>query len=834
MFRFVLPVVLFCLIMQTKGSSQSITPSVSSAVRYHPPSADKPSWQWLNLMTSATYYRVVKEGEVDFNSSLLYASRSLGLSRLPILAEGINDPELVSQSQWVDQLDPATGIRQLAGLQGKKRLHGLLLLGAYYAFQPLPIFSKDSAVYFLKEAIAESKALKEKKLKRQALCLLGKTYLEANEVNRSDSVFNYLIQDCKKTGDQESEARAYSYWALYPPPNPATFPVQMERFQKAAELYHKLNNSEAEINALTDAGYLLAVTFQLQKAHDVFLNALKLAEAIKYPYTHYLTDALAMVTEHGGKFGEPLKYTLQTIRTSEATRDSIGWGYFYNRLGNMYRMEGGRERESLKWFKKGLDRFIQAGDAGLSVNLYGITSLIGEMWGERISQAQAQEVLDLVSSTAKQVPPRLPRDQIHYNLAFSRSYMLLKQYPLAERYVQEAQRLEKQFPVLRSAHTQSLFNLLLGEICFYAGQWERSQKYLEAYLSNPHRLSLLQNDIVAYSHLVTIDSSLGNAASGFHRYYLYTRLLDSNFRVSKIRQAEELQVLYETEEKEAQIALLNQKAKLEEANLKQATLVRNVTIAGIVVALLIAALLFRQSKQRKRTNKVITQKNDQLERLLTEKEWLVKEIHHRVKNNLQIVMSLLNSQSAYIDNPYALTAIHDSQHRVYAMSLIHQKLYGSENVTAIDMSVYIRELVSYLADSFDTGQRIRFEYRIDPLELDVGQAVPIGLILNEAITNAIKYAFPDGRSGVIAISLTRTEGHHCTLIIADNGIGLPARAENKKPGSLGMSMMEGLSEDLEGSFSIESNRGTTIKLSFAQERSVRRTAAIAPMLITNN
>ena len=105
-------------------------------------------------------------------------------------------------------------------------------------------------------------------------------------------------------------------------------------------------------------------------------------------------------------------------------------------------------------------------------------------------------------------------------------------------------------------------------------------------------------------------------------------------------------------------------------------------------------------------------------------------------------MSLLNSQSAYIDNEPALTAIHDSQHRVHAMSLIHQKLYNTENVSSIDMSSYIRELASYLRDSFNTGQRIRFEFDIAPLELDVSQAVPVGLILNEAVTNSIKYAFP--------------------------------------------------------------------------------------------
>jgi two-component sensor histidine kinase len=175
----------------------------------------------------------------------------------------------------------------------------------------------------------------------------------------------------------------------------------------------------------------------------------------------------------------------------------------------------------------------------------------------------------------------------------------------------------------------------------------------------------------------------------------------------------------------------------------------------------------------KKNNKIIKNKNGQLQHLLTEKDWLVKEIHHRVKNNLQIVMSLLNSQSAYIDNELALTAIHDSQHRVHAMSLIHQKLYGLENVSSIDMSVYIRELVTYLADSFNTGQRIHFELKLEPLEMDVSQAVPLGLILNEAITNSFKYGFPDGRSGVMSILLGMSTPDHYSLIISDNGIGMP-------------------------------------------------------------
>ena len=185
-------------------------------------------------------------------------------------------------------------------------------------------------------------------------------------------------------------------------------------------------------------------------------------------------------------------------------------------------------------------------------------------------------------------------------------------------------------------------------------------------------------------------------------------------------------------------------------------------------------------------------------------------------------MSLLNSQSAYINNESALTAIHNSQHRVHAMSLIHQKLYSSENVSSIDISLYIRELVSYLADSFNNGQRIRFEFDVEPLELDVSQAVPLGLILNEAITNSIKYAFPNERHGIITISLSSSADHTCMLTISDNGIGLPVHFNTKKPGSLGMSLMNGLSEDLSGTFCAESDKGTIVTISFVHDQSVKR------------
>jgi two-component sensor histidine kinase len=128
-------------------------------------------------------------------------------------------------------------------------------------------------------------------------------------------------------------------------------------------------------------------------------------------------------------------------------------------------------------------------------------------------------------------------------------------------------------------------------------------------------------------------------------------------------------------------------------------------------------------------------------------------------------------------------------------------------------------MVSYLADSFNTGQRIRFALDIAPIEMDVGQAVPLGLILNEAITNSIKYAFPDDRSGVISVLLSKTAPEHYLLGISDNGVGMHAGV--RKTGSLGMSLMQGLSEDINGDFSIENHNGTSIRISFAADVAVK-------------
>jgi two-component sensor histidine kinase len=178
------------------------------------------------------------------------------------------------------------------------------------------------------------------------------------------------------------------------------------------------------------------------------------------------------------------------------------------------------------------------------------------------------------------------------------------------------------------------------------------------------------------------------------------------------------------------------------------------------------------------------------------------------------VISLLEAQAAYLEND-ALQAIENSQHRIYAMSLIHQKLYQSEDIKTIDMEQYVPELVQYLRDSFDTGH-IHFDLTVDPIQLNASQAIPLGLIINEALTNSIKYAFPDGARGEISVSLTDKDGKY-KLELTDNGIGMPEGKANVKNNSLGLELMKGLAKEIGGSIIFEKANGVTIIIVFEKD-----------------
>jgi two-component system, sensor histidine kinase PdtaS len=785
------------------------TQSVNQAYAYYHPSKDKESWQRLNLQQSSTFFVVVSEGQTDHDTSLLLASRSLGLSRYPLLAEGINNPELKTGSDWIDRRSPGAAVRLSSKTTGHKRIALLTLLGAYYAFEP-DNYRKyhDSVEYFLNTAIQESKTSGETRLRRIAQCLLGKMYVQVND-SKGNAIFNELINDCRKNGDREMTARALAYRGIYTQPTPETFGQKIKDLQAAITIYDSLGNKEASINTRTDLGYMLIVTMQLDDAEQALLKALTEAEAMQFPYTHYMTDALSLVSLLQGKFGDPFRYSLLSMKTATETRDSIGWGFFFTRRADLYFLEG-REKESFEMMERAVNRFV----ADRNVAVYRVLGTIVDWLG---NEGKARKALQLTQDiVAKVGPPLSDIDQFNYSNILSNGYMHLGMLDSAYYFAMKMDSLETRAELSRGPLRRQTVNEQFAYIHFKRGEYLKTKEYLESYFSDPFNIDRrLAKELDNYRMLLRADLALGDKTAALSHYEKYVQLLDSNFRITKFRQAEELGVLYNTQEKEKEIATLNESSALKDANLKQANLLRNLTLAGIAGMIIIAVLLYRQSKLRKRSNELISQKNEQLQELLEDREWLLKEIHHRVKNNLQIVTSLLSSQAIYINNEAAHAAIQDSKRRVFAMSLIHQKLYQSNNIATISMPGYVNELIMHVQTSLGSGNTVSIEQNIAPLNLDVSQAIPLGLIINECLVNSIKYAFPDDTRGMVRIALQKIDTDHLSLTIADNGIGLPLDFDITEQNSLGMELVRGLAKQLKGQLNIESGNGLHIDIRFA-------------------
>ena len=206
----------------------------------------------------------------------------------------------------------------------------------------------------------------------------------------------------------------------------------------------------------------------------------------------------------------------------------------------------------------------------------------------------------------------------------------------------------------------------------------------------------------------------------------------------------------------------------------------------------------------------------QIKTSLKEKEVLLKEIHHRVKNNLQVVSSLLNLQSQSVEDQAALDVLRESRNRIRSMALIHERLYRSENLGAIDFGVYIQDLVAHLVRSYRSHLgRIDLRIQAEGVFLGVNAAVPCGLITNELISNALKHAFPNDTRGEIRVELERGDNGQVSMVIGDDGVGFPDNVDFRNTESLGMQLVTTLINQLDGSIELHTEAGTEFRIIFA-------------------
>ena len=357
----------------------------------------------------------------------------------------------------------------------------------------------------------------------------------------------------------------------------------------------------------------------------------------------------------------------------------------------------------------------------------------------------------------------------------------------------------------------------VAETYLYLDNLEKAKESIDRSLKIAEEVGAKEQIKDAYDILAKMYEKTKNYEQALAFEKKMAQAKDSLFSSEKTEQISRMRAIYETEKAEQQTEL----AKLETAQKDAAILVlnqenelkntqRNFSIAVAVSLLALAILIGYLYQQKKKSNTLLAEKNTMIEKSLKERETLLKEIHHRVKNNLQIISSLLSLQTKTLSDSGAQDAISESRNRVKSMSLIHEQLYQEDMMSGVDMQDYIQRVMGSLTVSYGLDvEKVEVKIDAEKILLDVDSAIPLGLIINELASNSMKYAFPEHRPGSIIISLKEMM-NELHLKIEDNGVGID---ESKKTAhSFGLKMVNSLMRKLKAEMKIVSNAGTSVEL----------------------
>ncbi|QDW25998.1 hypothetical protein FFJ24_014675 [Pedobacter sp. KBS0701] len=633
--------------------------------------------------------------------------------------------------------------------------------------------------------------------------------------------YEKAIAIAKKIGNKHFEASAWYFYYINVPDTVSDY--------KNKTFYNRAANAHAlykEIGTSFDEKYkeatLLKTMADFHLEEEKFdLSIKELFEVIaldkkfKLPDLPMAYDLLSAVYERKGELSKALNYALLSVKTAQSSHEEV-LGTYLNRVGSAYEAMG-KAKESISWYSKTLNgpdkkdpfRFITA---------YAITS-------QMIKLGEAKKALSILQKTWSEVGNPSSGHQYFIFLAFGECYAALKKYDLAKVYFDKL--LEDATLKTYSNPFQTSVFFSASEFYFAQNKYQLALEFAEKARENQISMTL-PRQIRLNEILYKIDLSTDRPAEAIIHLQAFHKLRDSMLSQENLNTIERLKIEFQAAQKENDNEILRKKSQLQSQELNRIQWIKNATFTGLAFLTIVLILIYGRFRLKKKLHDTLVKKKadidlayaklevnvQQKNKLIEEKESLIKEVHHRVKNNLQLTMSLLNSQSYYLEDLSAIEAIKESQHRLKSIALIHQKLYQTENVTTINIQPYIVELVEYLKESINDDKKISFELDILNLELDISKAVPLGLIINEAITNIFKYAFQGMPGGKIVIKLKEQQEDRYELFIKDNGIGLAPDFDYEQSNTLGIILMKGLSAQIDGTFIMESYNGVSVSLIF--------------------
>lgn len=792
----------------------------------------------IRLANSYWFQRTSRNHSVD--SCFQVAKQAYDLSTRLHFTEGSNEALFLLCKVYTARKDVASARNLLPKTYGEERVRLLLSMGEYFVFE----FDANQREYsnalpLINEGIRICDSVHSENWRDECQILLAKYHFKQGNIADGKNAMMAVIDTYHKAQHYSKEAEFWQRLGNNMPESDSTYTFLIHAQEMAVHYYLLANEKKNAAYALRDLGILNTNHNRIDSGEQQLLRVVEVLQSIHEKVTRTTYNTLADFYRFTGKYDRALYYALEAVKTPEANEGKVMITNVM--LGDIYRLQEDYAN-AMKYYLPAFDYMV----ARNNPTMYNIADQIANVYAD---SGDPKKALSFITSFIKAYPPTFYNDRQKFASTLGGIYARLGDHQKAEQYYLEMLRLN---PMVQQENGRNLENLhttlssgaaffMIGKFYTESGQFKKGKSYLRQSLVNPQYFDRGQ-ELETYHLLFVADSALGNYFEAIKSFERHKTIFDSINSVARNKQLSELSIKYETGQRLKDIELLNEKQKVQSAALRQAAITRNITIGSAVVLLLVAVLAYNGYRNKQRSNKTlmaqrleIDQQNQVLQELLAqqeefliEKDWLLKEIHHRVKNNLQIVMSLLTTQSAYLKNEDAVAAILNSESRVRSIALIHQKLYSGDSLASIRMPDYVTELVNYLTDGFDTPRRkIRFVELVDDVDVDLSQAVPLGLILNEAITNAIKYAFGED-GGEITIAFRRSKkDEQVILTVTDNGKGLPDDFNFRTAKSLGMELMQGLSKQLRAEFNITNDGGTTIQVAFGLAPGFRKSLSTA-------
>ena len=578
----------------------------------------------------------------------------------------------------------------------------------------------------------------------------------------------------------------------------------IKSFKTYIRLAQKWENPVFESNGKIGLGANLVKLGQMDSAYYYLNSGLQQKIKLKdQEFLGYAYHSMAYYYSAVANKSKALEYYFLAIDAQSAIKDSTSMLTTTSNISDHFRQQQ-NYKEALKYLNIGVKiaKSIGSGNyllANLFLKMGAIKEELGQ-YDEAIADLEtALEMHKVVNN-----PTRLANNLI----ALGAVLVKKGEYGRAEQILKKSQ-------VLISKNNGNVMDLIESNLAT-ANLYNRTHRYQASNAVLNKTIPKIKEGnygdhlLEAYRLFAANAEGSNNFKEGFKYQTAYITLKDSIFGIKQSEIIHELEAKYEMAQKENQIAILNAENQTQNLKIQQSQRQKFYLIIGLTLLVGIIASLMYLYRLKWQNARELAQKNKIISNALAEKETLLKEIHHRVKNNLQVISSLLNLQARYIKDPHALDAIKEGRNRVKSMALIHQNLYQEENLVGVNAKDYVEKLIQSLLASYHIEEKqVILEKDVDPIQLDVDTVIPLGLILNELISNALKYAFKGKQNGRIKVRLKEKFGS-IQLNVIDNGIGLPKDFNQQKDSSLGFRLIDAFVKKMKAKLEVNQDLGTNV------------------------